>query len=377
MSTRHARTADKSANDKHTRILRALLQKPENKVCVDCRKKVKSVDLDNWTTEQVEGMIKWGNEKANLYWEDRLPENRIPNEDTSGIDPWIRSKYEHKQFACKGPVPDPSELGSIDESMLTELYGKSESHARSNRSAASGSSTRTIVPPPPPPTTNPTKASVSKKQPSSSSTLQGADLFSIGQPSSSSVKATSTQSNQADFLGLYDSAPTPSHPPQAQPPKTATQDLFSMTAPSTANGPPNTDWKNSIMSLYGNQSTPKPNAGGFGTGQPSALQGMNAFGLGQTSAQPQPPQQQQFNSSWGNDDPFGTIQQAPTPAPSTSLFDTFNHNSSYSNGFGSSNNSHTNGINAGVHQGGDLFSTIAGATRSPATSPPQSINKND
>lgn len=39
MSTRQARTADKSTNDKHTRILKALLQKPGNKFCVDCRKK--------------------------------------------------------------------------------------------------------------------------------------------------------------------------------------------------------------------------------------------------------------------------------------------------------------------------------------------------
>ncbi|KAF9144221.1 hypothetical protein BG015_000183 [Linnemannia schmuckeri] len=110
MSTRQARTADKSTNDKHTRILKALLQKPGNKFCVDCRKKdprwasfnlgcfmcircsgvhrsmgthiskVKSVDLDSWTVEQVENMIKWGNEKANMYWEARLPERNIPNE---------------------------------------------------------------------------------------------------------------------------------------------------------------------------------------------------------------------------------------------------------------------------------------------------------
>ena len=41
---------------------------------------MKSVDLDTWTVEQVESMIKWGNEKANMYWEARLPESSIPNE---------------------------------------------------------------------------------------------------------------------------------------------------------------------------------------------------------------------------------------------------------------------------------------------------------
>ncbi|ORZ26592.1 hypothetical protein BCR41DRAFT_300799 [Lobosporangium transversale] len=110
MATRSARTADKTTNDKHTRILKTLLQKPENKFCVDCRKKdprwasfnigcfmcircsgvhrsmgthiskVKSVDLDSWTAEQVENMIKWGNGKVNKYWEARLPEANIPNE---------------------------------------------------------------------------------------------------------------------------------------------------------------------------------------------------------------------------------------------------------------------------------------------------------
>jgi hypothetical protein len=45
----------------------------------------------------------------------------FPTLSTSGIDPWIRSKYEHKQFAQKGGLPDPSELGPIDEAMLMDL----------------------------------------------------------------------------------------------------------------------------------------------------------------------------------------------------------------------------------------------------------------
>lgn len=39
MSTRYARVADKELNDKHTKILLELLQKPENRKCADCRKK--------------------------------------------------------------------------------------------------------------------------------------------------------------------------------------------------------------------------------------------------------------------------------------------------------------------------------------------------
>ncbi|KAF8982709.1 hypothetical protein BGZ46_000762 [Entomortierella lignicola] len=375
--------------------------------------KVKSVDLDSWTVDQVENMIKWGNEKVNLYWEARLPSNSIPNESTSGIDPWIRSKYEHKTFAKKGSLPDPSELGPIDEAMLMELYGKSESHAKPqaqmNRSAASSGTFSGALTPPP---SNPTRSSFPKKP--TSSGLQGADLFSIGQQPSSS-KAPQAPAAQIDFFGLNDPVPAQTTPVQS--PKTATntasQDLFSIssaTSPSTtpvnnpaaASKPANTDWKNSIMSLYGNQSsTPKTNTG-FNMGQSPApfgqLQGMDAFGFTQAPIQQQQQQQQQQHNPWGNDDAFGAMQQAG--APNSNSFDAFGSNfgSSNSNGFGtnaSGFNSTNNGFGAqastsgfmsanggntgnnGVPQGGDFFSLIAGTTRSPATSPPQSSNKNN
>ncbi|KAF9948538.1 hypothetical protein BGZ72_009576 [Mortierella alpina] len=444
MSTRHARTADKTTNDKHTRILKALLQKPENRFCVDCRKKdprwasfnlgcfmcircsgvhrsmgthiskVKSVDLDSWTVEQVENMIKWGNEKANMYWEARLSESSIPNESTSGIDPWIRSKYEHKVFVKKGPFPDPSELGPIDEAMLMQLYGKTEGNTRTqahmDRSKESSGSFGTIAPPP----SNPTRSSFPKK-PASSSGVQGADLFAIGQ-GSSSAKAPA----QVDFFGLNDPVPAPSAQQAQRPSSTnqsATQDLFSMTAPSSTPSTPattsqpstpktgNTDWKNSIMSLYGNQSSAPKSNNGFGQ-----LQGMDAFGFGQAPVQPQQQQQQQQHNPWGNDDGFGAMQHASGPSTSNSAFGAFtsatstptnnNNNAFGNNGFGNNGfgNGSSNGFNqgngfsqgngsgqgsnfsqagSGMPQGGDFFNMIAGATRTPVASPPPSNNKNN
>ncbi|KAG0051174.1 hypothetical protein BGZ83_004035 [Gryganskiella cystojenkinii] len=458
MSTRFARTADKSSNDKHTRILKALLQKPGNKFCVDCRKKgarlflplrcvildgpgsylgsslytlhkgnsfnlgcfmcircsgvhrsmgthiskVKSVDLDSWTVDQVENMIKWGNEKANLYWEARLPEASIPNESTSGIDPWIRSKYEHKQFARKGPFPDPSELGPIDEAMLMDLYGKVESHSRPtaqmSRSTgeSSGSFTGMIAPPPSNPTRSSASASAFPKRPTSSG-VQGADLFSIGQPPSAKAAPA-----QEDFFGFNDPAPAPAaQKPTSKPaPTTASQDLFAMTNPAAstpANGQAqspakpagNTDWKSSILSLYGNQSSaPRSNPiqNGFNMGQqqqqqhqqqPSAqfgqLQGMSAFGFGQAPQQPQQQQQQQQQNPWGADDGFGAMQSG-----NNSSFDAFSmgSNNNANNGFGASNNNNRPANGNGMPQGGDFFNMIASASRSP-TSPPQSTNKNN
>ncbi|KAJ3045041.1 hypothetical protein HK097_001310, partial [Rhizophlyctis rosea] len=53
-------------------------------------------------------MIRWGNGKANQYWEKELPPNMEPPE--SNIEQWIRAKYERKQYAGKGPIPDPDTL---------------------------------------------------------------------------------------------------------------------------------------------------------------------------------------------------------------------------------------------------------------------------
>ncbi|CAO3696051.1 unnamed protein product [Umbelopsis ramanniana] len=76
--------------------------------------KVKSVDLDTWLPDQVENMVKWGNARAAIYWEANL-KDRKPSE--SNIDGWIRAKYEHKRWAMKGPVPDPSTLGDGSETV--------------------------------------------------------------------------------------------------------------------------------------------------------------------------------------------------------------------------------------------------------------------
>ncbi|KAF9585795.1 hypothetical protein BGW38_000695, partial [Lunasporangiospora selenospora] len=363
--------------------------------------KVKSVDLDSWTPEQVENMIKWGNEKANMYWESRLPESSIPNE---------KSKYEYRQFAKKGSVPDPSELGPIDEALLMELYGKSDSqsrfHAQGNRSSGSESFTGTLAPPP----SSPARSSFPRRPQSSaassaSSGVQGADLFSIGKSPSPAPAAAAP----VDFFGLNDPAPAASAAQKSRPLSTSStpsQDLFSMTSSSPAsntssvsasNGPQSaaaspkpagsSDWKSSIMSLYGNQSPrpqqPQPTNAGFGQ-----LQGMNVFGFGTT--QPQQQQQQQHfpqqSNPWGNDDGFGVMQQASannganagfgnsgsdpfgafttasSPAPATMA----------SSGFGNNKTA----FNAGVPQGGDLFGMITGTTKSPVASPPQN-NKNN
>jgi len=134
---------DKATSERHARTLRELLKKPENKACADCKRndprwaswnigvflcircsgihrgmgthisKVKSVDLDVWTPEQMESIQKWGNRRANLYWEAHLKPGHMPPEHK--MESFIRSKYESRRWAMEGSPPaDPSalELGS-------------------------------------------------------------------------------------------------------------------------------------------------------------------------------------------------------------------------------------------------------------------------
>ncbi|KAF7315285.1 hypothetical protein MIND_00042900 [Mycena indigotica] len=99
-----------------TRILLQLVKRVDNKVCADCKhndprwapwnlgvflcircsgihrgmgthiSKVKSVDLDTWTPEQMESIQKWGNKRANLYWELKLHDPSILDSETAVIE---------------------------------------------------------------------------------------------------------------------------------------------------------------------------------------------------------------------------------------------------------------------------------------------------
>ena len=70
--------------------------------------RVKSVDLDSWTDEQVQSVLKWGNARANKYWEAKLAPGHVPSE--AKIENFIRTKYDSKRWVMDGPIPDPSTL---------------------------------------------------------------------------------------------------------------------------------------------------------------------------------------------------------------------------------------------------------------------------
>lgn len=109
--------------------------------------RIKSIDLDTWTPEQVANVQRWGNKRANVYWEAHLKPGHVPPDQcvpflvlrlkwvtdcfvtSSKIESFIRSKYESKRWATEGPVPDPETLDG-DSSGAVGL----PSHSSCNRS---------------------------------------------------------------------------------------------------------------------------------------------------------------------------------------------------------------------------------------------------
>ncbi|KAI9268972.1 hypothetical protein BDA99DRAFT_503131 [Phascolomyces articulosus] len=322
MSTRYARTADKALNEKHATILKGLLKQPGNKYCADCKRKdprwaswnlgifvcircsgihrsmgthiskVKSVDLDTWVPDQVENMTRWGNERANLYWEANLKDKR-PSE--SNIDMWIRAKYDQKRWAMKGPVPDPNTLGGGQQNVATETpkspklekpkpqqqqSAKPKSSEFANLDAFLGSPTTTPA--------QPVKSS------SPASQLQGADFF-FGSSSSNTNTASHATNN------------TSTQPKQEEKPK-----------------PKQDDFKSSILSLYNQtpvQSTmpvnTNNNSGGYMNNMTSFQQQLSGLSLGTSSGMiPQAPAGHNFQNVWGSFTDASSNPIQPSPAQS-------------------------------------------------------------
>ncbi|KAF8439314.1 hypothetical protein L210DRAFT_3402416, partial [Boletus edulis BED1] len=130
---------DKATTERNAKILRELVKQPDNKLCADCKRndprwaswnlgvylcircsgihrgmgthisRVKSIDLDMWTPEQMESIQRWGNCRANMYWEAHLKAGHVPPDHK--MESFIRSKYESRRWAMDGPPPsDPSVL---------------------------------------------------------------------------------------------------------------------------------------------------------------------------------------------------------------------------------------------------------------------------
>lgn len=76
--------------------------------------KVKSVNLDSWSPEQVAYMQLMGNSKARAVYEANLPDNFKRPQADSGLEAFVRSKYEQKKYIAKEWVQPPTPKPAVN-----------------------------------------------------------------------------------------------------------------------------------------------------------------------------------------------------------------------------------------------------------------------
>ncbi|KAH8666734.1 hypothetical protein BX600DRAFT_511636 [Xylariales sp. PMI_506] len=267
--------AERAAQNQAT--IKSLLKLESNKICADCKKnkhprwaswnlgvficircsgihrgmgthisRVKSVDLDSWTDEQLQSILSWGNARANKYWESKLAAGHMPSE--SKIENFIRTKYELKRWVMEGPMPDPASLDvegddDIPLSIVKEKQNIERKESVRKASLGQASAPRRVaapqadliggddVPPrastvDPPASRAPPKAAPAAKPAAAKDSLFGLDFLSdapAAPPRPASTTGTSAMGGaqsrpdlKQSILSLYASAPKPQPPPPQQ-----------------------------------------------------------------------------------------------------------------------------------------------------------------
>ncbi|PKY03163.1 ArfGap-domain-containing protein [Aspergillus campestris IBT 28561] len=314
-------TPSQAAQNQQT--IKNLLKLDSNKICADCKRnkhprwaswnlgifvcircsgihrgmgthisRVKSVDLDAWTDEQLQSVLKWGNARANKYWEAKLAPGHVPAE--AKIENFIRTKYESKRWVMDGGMPDPSTLDVGDDDVplaVVQEKAKIERSASQRTATASQPPTRRapqpaidlfgddhIAPPARPSTTDPATRPAPRAQPQAASKA-------AARPGDSLLGL--------DFFGSTQPAP-PSRPNSTS------------STPGGTTGSSRPDLKQSILSLY---SKPQPQQA------PAQHERSPSFGDFGDMASPPPPQSASSSNMGGLTDAFSGLSFPSTTSP--------------------------------------------------------------
>ncbi|XP_076175345.1 stromal membrane-associated protein 1 [Ptiloglossa arizonensis] len=173
MTSRLEKERAKQIQEKCQNLLTQMLRDEDNKYCVDCDakgprwaswnlgiflcircagihrnlgvhiSKVKSVNLDTWTPEQVVSLQQMGNSRARAVYEAILPDGfRRPQTDCS-LESFIRAKYEHKKYIAREWVPPPLPKVNWDK----ELDEEAERQRRRKKENSKTANNQSILPP--------------------------------------------------------------------------------------------------------------------------------------------------------------------------------------------------------------------------------------
>ncbi|XP_008408018.1 stromal membrane-associated protein 1-like [Poecilia reticulata] len=304
MTTRSEREKAQKLNEQHQAILSKMLREEDNKYCADCEAKgprwaswnlgvficircagihrnlgvhisrVKSVNLDQWTSEQIQSIQEMGNTKARQFYEANLPDSfRRPQTDQA-VEFFIRDKYEKKKYYNKNAIirsspKDSKKEKEPDRGNKVSSYTKSEE----SRPAPKISPAKSSEPP-----VNllglDTPAAAASANNGSTSTNQNNDLDIFG-PMVSNPLPSSTSAAQFSQGSSGTTASTPTQAPAAgcvgggasSGSGQADLDLFSdsSSAAKAEDGTKKPLSKDSILSLYGTNSMSQqvPAAGMF------------------------------------------------------------------------------------------------------------------
>lgn len=245
--------------------------------------RVKSVDLDSWTDEQMQSILSWGNARANKYWEDKLAPGHTPSE--AKIENFIRTKYELKRWVMDGPIPDPASLDADgDDDVPLSLVKEKQTIERKESLRRSGGPSS--APSPPPQSQQPAFDILGSDDPVPRASTAGPGAANVP-PKAAPAPPKATHTNSSSLLGLDFLGAEPS------PPSRPASTTGVGGAPS---GPSRPDLKQSILSLYA--TAPRPQQ----AQQPSHSHS-NSFGSMHSPtvpAAPQPQQQSSLNDAFSN-----------------------------------------------------------------------------
>lgn len=314
MSTLSEKEKNKLIQEKCQSILSDLLKDEDNKYCVDCDAKsprwaswnlgiflcircagihrnlgvhisrVKSVNLDTWTPQQVACIQQMGNSRARAVYEANIPDSfRRPQVD-SALEQFVRAKYETKKYIAREWVPPAMPNPTWDLELEKQLRKKKREKASGTVElpapvSGRGSSRGTSASPKPLP-----KAPGSKSSSPSPATSAKNSTSSV----KTTATTTTTSSATQDLLGLDSLSINGTNTDSSDPfgeflAAPASQSSTTSTAPSITSSvplPPNDTAKADEENFF-NQKQPEGGSDKLTKDSILAL-------YGQTPAQPQP-----------------------------------------------------------------------------------------
>ncbi|XP_074531523.1 stromal membrane-associated protein 1-like isoform X2 [Halichoeres trimaculatus] len=338
MTTRSEREKAQKLNEQHQAILSNLLREDDNKYCADCEAKgprwaswnlgvfmcircagihrnlgvhisrVKSVNLDQWTPEQIQSMVDMGNSRARQLYEAHLPESfRRPQTDQA-VEVFIRDKYERKKYMdvdALATAPKSSEAAPSSSSTSSPSSQANRSKPEKEREKKKEEKKREKDADK---VERPNAKSESKANTKESSEpavdLLGLDAPEGGGKSPSGAAATS---DDLDIFGPMVSNPLPSSgnkqqsgssaaaPSPADPSTSSSASSSTSTSTTTKAEQKKLLSKDSILSLYSSSSVgsqpqgqpqPAPGQAGMYMGQPQMPSAQQAFAPGMGGAVP-------------------------------------------------------------------------------------------